>query len=310
MSYHVEQSIEIQADRDKVFDAIADFNTWTTWSPWLCCDRAAKVTVTDDSSSENSQYHWVGPVVGEGEIQHEKLVRGELIDQELRFIKPFKSVSRVWFDIEQAGGGTKVTWHMKGNLPWFLFWMKAGIQRFISMDYNRGLKMLKEFVEQGEVASDTEVLAVTSVGPYRVVGVRNSCVMKDIGPSMDAAFGRLEAKMKASSLPMDGEMLTIYHKLDMKTQVMQYTAGYVVPRGTTVSDSSLAVEDLPQGEALHVKHTGRYEHLGNAWSAAHANLRHMKLKISKSCGGFEIYRNSPNDTDAKDLVTDLYIPVR
>ena len=37
---------------------------------------------------------------------------------------------------------------MRGALPWFLFWMRPAMETFIGMDYERGLKMLKDWLMQ------------------------------------------------------------------------------------------------------------------------------------------------------------------
>ena len=101
-AYHVQRSIQINASPDKVFETVADYGTWTTWSPWLCAEPEAKVTVTDDAASVGSIYSWTGKVVGEGEIEHRKLEPGRLIEDEIRFLRPFKSTSHVDFELEPA----------------------------------------------------------------------------------------------------------------------------------------------------------------------------------------------------------------
>ena len=110
--YHVHRSTRIDAAPEKVFETVADFSTWTTWSPWLCTEPDAEVEVTDDSSSVGSVYSWSGEVVGAGEVEHLVLEPGRLIEDEIRFVKPFRSTSKVSFDFEAADGGTNITWHM------------------------------------------------------------------------------------------------------------------------------------------------------------------------------------------------------
>ena len=44
--FHVQRSIQINASPEEVFNTVADFGTWTKWSPWLCSEPDAKVTVT------------------------------------------------------------------------------------------------------------------------------------------------------------------------------------------------------------------------------------------------------------------------
>ena len=103
--FHVQRSIQINASPEEVFNTVADFGTWTKWSPWLCSEPDAKVTVTEDASSVGSIYAWKGDVVGQGEIEHRQLEPGRLIDEEIRFVKPFKSKSDVAFEMEPAGEG-------------------------------------------------------------------------------------------------------------------------------------------------------------------------------------------------------------
>ena len=186
--FHVCRSIHIKAAPEKVFDTISDFSTWTTWSPWLCAEPDAQVTVSEDPSSVGSLYAWTGAVVGAGEIEHRQLQPGRLIEDEIRFIKPFRSTSQVTFEMEPADEGTKLTWHMRGSLPWFLFWMRSQMEVFIGMDYERGLKMLKELTETGQILSQTTIHGVESVGPLRVAGIRKVCSVNEIGPAMEERF--------------------------------------------------------------------------------------------------------------------------
>jgi effector-binding domain-containing protein len=307
--FHVHRSTEIIASPEKVFEVVSDFGTWTTWSPWLCAEPDAQVNVTDDSSSVGSLYSWKGEIVGEGEIEHRALKAGRLIEDEIRFLKPFRSKSQVSFELEPVGEGTKITWHMRGSLPWFLFWMLSQMEVFIGMDYERGLKMLKEWIETGHILSKTEIRGVQPVGPMRMAGVRKTCTMAEIGPSMKAAFAEATEKLNENNLPTDGECLSVYHKFDMKAQTFEYTSGFALPQSVESLSADLSVWSIPQVKALNVIHTGTYEHLGNGWSAAHQFARYKKLKQSK-VGTFEIYKNNPDDTAPAELRTEISLPLK
>ena len=41
------------------------------------------------------------------------------------------------------------------SAAFFLFWMRRQMELFIGMDYERGLKMLKEWIETGQILSTT-----------------------------------------------------------------------------------------------------------------------------------------------------------
>lgn len=307
--YHVQRSIQINAAPQKVFDTVADFGTWTKWSPWLCSEPDAEVKVTADASSVGSIYSWKGEIVGQGEIEHRKLQPARSIEEEIRFVKPFKSKSRVSFEMEPAGDGTKLTWHMNGSLPWFMFWMKSLMEIIIGMDYERGLKMLKEWMETGEVLSKTKIRGVEPVGPLRVAGVRRKCLLSEIGPSMDAAFAEAEKKLAAHNLPTDGQPISVYHDFDMKAQVFDCTSGFVIPETAATVPAELSHWSLPATKALCVEHVGCYSHLGNAWSAANQFARYKKLKQSRA-GAFEIYTNDSEDTPPAELRTEICLPLK
>ena len=306
--YHVDRSIEINVSPEKAFDAVTDFSTWTTWSPWLIAEPEAIVKVSKDSSSVGSIYSWEGQVTGVGEVEHKELHSPTTVRDEIRFLKPFKSVAKVGFDIEAVADGSRVTWSMDGSMPFFLFWMIPSIKSFIGMDYERGLKMLKEWLETGEIQSKTTFNPNATIGPLKVAGVRTQALMKDIGPAMDTAIKSTTAKLEAAGISLGGEMVSVFHHLNTKTGMFDFTAGYVIPESVTPPEG-MSVWSTPTTKAFHAQHIGSYEHLGNAWSAANQHVRYKKMKQSK-VGAFEIYRNSPKDTPAGELHTDIYLPLK
>ena len=309
VKFDVTRSIEIQAAREQVFDVVADFGTWTTWSPWLCSEPGADVEVTGAAKSVGSRYRWSGDIVGAGEIEHIHIEPDcTRIEDELRFERPFKSTSLVEFALEAiAEDRTRLTWTMHGSLAWFLFWMKSMMTTMIGMDYERGLRMIKELVESGKVSSETTVKGIEEVSAIHVVGVRRRCSMQDVGESMKAAFEEVKQGLEQQGIETHGDDVSIYHCTDMKKQEFDYTAGVSAP--DQEPPAGLSSWSVPAGKALVVHHKGRYEHLGNAWSAAYQHARHLKVKPTKH-GAYEIYRNDPATTDPSDLLTDIYLPLR
>lgn len=310
--FHVSRSIEIQASPDEVFDNVSDFSTWTTWSPWLLAEPTANVTVSKDSSSVGSTYAWQGDVVGVGEMEHQSLTPGQKIESEIRFLKPFKSISKVVFEFAATSGGTQLTWHMYGSLPFFLFFMKPHMETFIGMDYERGLRMLKEWIETGAISSSVDVKGVQPVDGMTVVGVRKTSPLSEIGPAMNEAYSEADQRMAAAGVPTDGQMVSVYHRFDTKSGIFEFTSGYQVPEGkapATTNSKGLSVWSLPATTAFRVDHRGKYDHLGNAWSAANQIARYKKMKQSK-VGTFEIYKNKPETTPPEELETEIYLPLK
>lgn len=307
--YHVQRSVKINASPEQVFSTIADYRTWTTWSPWLCAEPDAKVAVTADPASVGSIYSWQGELVGQGELEHISLRPNEVIDDEIRFIKPFSSKAQVSFECSPVEGGTEVTWFMQGFLPWFLFWMKSQIEIFIGFDYERGLRMLKDLIEDGHIDSTVKIRGVESVGPLHVVGLRRSCTMDQIGPSMHDALQQVCQEFQTHDLAAAGKVISVYHVFDFKSRHCEYTAGMPVAELPESLPNGLSSWSLPAVKAICTEHIGSYKHLGNAWSSAHQYARYKKLKLSK-LGAYEVYENDPETTPLADLVTQVVLPLK
>ena len=304
---NVQRSIVINAPSEQVFDYLADFTQWPVWSPWLCSEKEAKLTYSDQQSAVGSGYSWDGSVVGAGEMKHAHLDRPNTIVDDLTFLKPWKSTADVRFNLTPENDGTKVTWTMASSLPFFMFWMKSNMETFIGMDYERGLKMLKEQLETGAVLSDCQPEGIVDLDAMSVLGKRTSCAMQDIGPSMDKAYQDIHGALGEGNPLCGSEGAAVYHHMDLKTKRFDFTTGLIVPGGS--ENGSLARVDIPAGRWLHVRHVGSYENLGNAWSTAFAYQRAKKLKSAKRpC--LEIYRNHPEHTPPPELITDVYIPVK
>ena len=308
--WNVQKSIEIDAPVSKVYQMVSDYRTWTTWSPWLIAEPQAKVDISDRSNQVGSTYHWSGKVVGEGRLEHLRLETDRLVEDRLDFIRPTKSKSKTGFKFEAIANRTKLVWWIDGNLPWYLFFLTPMIKTMVGMDYQRGLMMIKELAETGRITSSTEVLGIESIPPIRVAGLQAQSSVFNIEQSMEEMLVKLESEYQDQGMPKEGAMVAVYTRFKVKQGIFEYLLGRAIPDTLLIpTPSSLKEWKFPQARALHVRHTGSYKHLGNAWSIANQIAKHQKLKLNRSAS-FEIYTNSPHDNPEESLQTDLYLPLR
>jgi len=169
--------------------------------------------------------------------------------------------------------------------------------------------MLKEWIETGRVLSQTTVRGVESCGPLRIAGVRATCAINEIGPSMETTIAAAMEKFKQHCLPTDGRLASVYHDMSIKQRTFDYTTGCVIDESAGPVPDELSHCAIPASDALVVEHVGSYEHLGNAWSAAYQYVRYKKLKLSK-VGGLEIYQDDPETTPAAELRSRIILPLR
>jgi len=302
----VEKSITVNANVEKVKSIIADFNHWRHWSPWLITDPDANVNVTN----EGKKQRWEGKRVGIGEMT----VLSESdskIHYDLTFLKPWKSQAAVDFLIKTDGkNSTTLTWTMDGSLPFFMFWMKPMMERMLSMDYNRGLLMLKEYIEKGHIDAKLEFFGESNFAGCKFVGIKNECTIETVGDVMGEDVKKLNAYAKENSKILSGDFFSVYHKFDLGKNKIIYTVGIGVKEAQNNLPAGIFNDILPATKVNSVRHIGRYELLGNAWSAIMGMDQAKEYKKNKKIPPMEFYRNNPEETDPKDLITDVCMPVK
>lgn len=303
---HVEKTITIAAGTEKVKSIITNFNHWTAWSPWLILDPETKVTVSADGKMQE----WDGKRIGSGII---KVVNegDSVINYDLTFLKPWKSEAKCDFIAEKIDkNNTKLTWTMDGSLPFFMFWMKAMMERMIGMDYDRGLLMLKDYIEQGKISAKLKFLGELDFEGCNYVGIKNECTIDNIGEVMENDFRKLAEFAKDNEDILTEECFSIYHKFDFNKNKIIYTGGIGVKVEPQNLPHGFVFGSIPASKLETVRHIGPYELSGNAWSAIMSMERAKEFQKNKKIPPMEFYRNSPVDTEPKDLISDICMAVK
>lgn len=303
---NVKRSIQIDAPVEKVYGVVSDFHQWQPWSPWLIMEPGVKVTVQDDGK----YYEWEGNRVGAGNMTVLSAQENEWVDYDLMFLKPWKSQSNVRFEVKSENGGTKVTWYMDSKLPFFLFWMKKMMNALLAMDYDRGLAMLKDYVEKGKVNSQLEFEGESQFEGLTYVGIKSDCAMSEIGPKMDADFKKITAFLEDHKDLISGAPISIYHKWDMVKGKAQYTSAIPVSSVPSGLPSDFIIGEVPPTKVYTLKHRGDYGHLGNAWSTMMSMVQNKTFKQNKKIHPFEVYQNDPAKVPAEELITEVKFAIK
>jgi len=186
---HISRSKVIKASLSKVYKAVANLENWDTWSPWLIMEPEAVVTVADDKKS----YHWEGKRVGEGRMAITEAVKNQSCRYDLTFLKPFKSKAKVGMDLKKVDGGTEVTWNMDSHLPFFMFFMKKMMETFVGMDYERGINLLKDYVEDGKIHSKLNFVGESDYAGCNYIGIKRDTTITLMPDTMGQDFEKLKA---------------------------------------------------------------------------------------------------------------------
>ncbi len=308
--FTVERSITISKPIAELVAIVADFNTWRAWSPWLCQEPECPVTIQGQPGQVGHAQSWDGKRIGTGEMMLMSVDAPARLEYSITFLKPWKSKSKSSFEFIEEGGDTKVTWFMWGALPIFMFFMRKMMTALVGSDYERGLAMLKEYAETGEVLSNVNVIGEAECDGFYYLGQRATCNLSEIGASMEKSFSDLYAMIEKGDIPKPDIAFSFYHQYDMPKQRCEYTSGFGYKTAPLISNKT-ALESgyIEKHKALRVDHLGPYRHLGNAWVTAHGLLRANKQKASKSVPMYEIYESFPGEVGEKNILTKIHIPI-
>lgn len=159
-----------------------------------------------------------------------------------------------------------------------MFWMKNMMEGFIGMDYERGLNMLKDYIEEGEVKSKLDWMGESDFPGAKYIGIKTTCDIDKMDDAMPEDFRKLEEYMKKNEALATGQAYSIYHKWDIVKRKATYTACVGV---TSVSDElpdDFVSGEIPATRIYTLRHTGKYDHLGNAWSTMIGMARGKEFK--------------------------------
>ncbi|PCJ93423.1 MAG: polyketide cyclase [Flavobacteriaceae bacterium] len=151
-TYKVSRSVEISKPKAEIFKYLLSLKNMDEWSPWAKRDPNMKHSYTGTDGEVGFISRWVGNKdVGEGEQEITKIVDGERIETQLRFLKPWKSVSDAFLSVDDsANGKIKVSWGFTGKnkFPMTIMAMFINMDKMIGKDFEEGLASLKSIMEK------------------------------------------------------------------------------------------------------------------------------------------------------------------
>jgi len=148
--FSAEREIMIQQPKDMVFDYVRYLKHQEEYSKWFKMDPNIRTTYVGVDGTVGFISHWESDEVGWGEQEIKKITEGERIDYEIRFLKPFKSVSPIYMTTEAIDENqTKVRWGISGKTiyPLNIMNLFMDMEAMIGEDFQIGLNNLKNILE-------------------------------------------------------------------------------------------------------------------------------------------------------------------
>lgn len=151
--YGVVCEVVINKPKTEVFEYVKLLKNQENFSVWANKDPGMKKEYrgTDGTVGFVSAWDSKNEDVGKGEQEIKKIIEGERIDYELRFIEPMSSSDLAFITFETVSDSqTKVKWGFSGKMkyPMNLVLLTMDIEGMIRKDFQDGLNNLKGILEK------------------------------------------------------------------------------------------------------------------------------------------------------------------
>ena len=151
--YNVSRSIVINKPLGEVFDYIKYVKNQNFWGPWNQRDPGMKQTYTGEDGTVGFISAWESDhkQVGSGEQEILNVEKNVKMETELRFLKPWKSVSQGYIETHPEGDqATKVVWgfHGTNKIPINIMMLFFNMDKAVGKDFEQGLANLKSILEK------------------------------------------------------------------------------------------------------------------------------------------------------------------
>jgi len=150
--YDVNRKIQINKPVSEVFEYIKYVKNQDHWGPWNSRDPEMKQTEFGIDGTVGFINRWESDhkQVGHGEQEIINIEEGSALETELRFLKPWKSISQGYLRTTDIGEGkTEVTWGFHGvsKIPMNIMMLFFNMDKAVGKDFEEGLANLKKVLE-------------------------------------------------------------------------------------------------------------------------------------------------------------------
>ena len=151
-SFYIEKTMVINAKDSVIFSKFGDFKQWSAWSPWSETDPTITTSsvYTGTPYTKGHQTEWKSKKHGNGRQVIEEITPYSYIKTALYFQGDKDHPGYSEFKLAPDGTGTKVTWNMKGSVPFLMkgMFMVMGVNKTLGGIFDRGLNNLKKECEK------------------------------------------------------------------------------------------------------------------------------------------------------------------
>ncbi|MEG9328766.1 SRPBCC family protein [Salinimicrobium catena] len=149
--YELSRTVVINRPKAEVYAYIRQLKKQSSWMPWFLNDPQFVIKYKGKDGKLGAASYWKGNNRVEGIQKITKLHEGKLLETELLFLRPYKSLTLNYMAVKELEPDrTKMVWGVKGvhRFPASVFMWLYGMERAIGKDFETGLQNLKQILEK------------------------------------------------------------------------------------------------------------------------------------------------------------------
>jgi effector-binding domain-containing protein len=309
----VERSVTINRPASSLFVLLNSFHSFSIWSPLNERDSHTQYRFSGPSSGVGARMEWRGDPrqVGSG---WQEIIESEPYSRvlmQLDFENQGKAFS--YFNIEDLGSGTLVTWGFDSNLVEDHAFFGSLLARYfglffdqwIGTDYEQGLARLKKYAESLPATDFSDLEAeIVRAEPLDILFVPtdNQSPAGNMSESLSAAFQEISAFMQAKSIEETSSPMVITRSWD----AVEHEIAAAIPISGVGAElpGNIRAGLSPSGTAVRAVHRGPYGEMAPTYAKLSAYMAVNGLKEGKV--SWEHYLSDPTQVPALELVTHIY----
>lgn len=315
-NFAVKQSVTVRTPIAEARQNLADLHQWHRWSPWLQLDSMMTFEVSVEPDSAHATLKFNNLLAGATQFTTRSVSDAGLVSQihqSLKFEKPFRCrATSNWVLTKLDSTTTRIDWNIAGKLPFSYRYLTSRLSAILELDMQRGMAMLKDFLETGTVDSRVCVQGIVTTPEIFYVGIQSSCISSQIDSAMQATFNELIQQAHFLKIPFEGTMACYYDFAINANKTCTYVCA-VRTAGPLQMELPLPLVEgaIKSTKALKINFVGDYKYISNGWAAGLTYIRSKNINPRRRVHPFELYVQTETKSSVpSDWKTELYIPVK
>ncbi|MFD2519034.1 SRPBCC family protein [Salinimicrobium flavum] len=149
--YDLSRTVVINKPKAEVYAFIRQLKKQPLWMPWFLNDPQYLIKFKGEDGKEGASSYWKGTNTVEGIQKITKVREGKLLETQLLFLRPYKSLSMNYMAVKEVEPNrTKMVWGVRGThkFPASVMMLFYGMDRALGKDFEAGLENLKNLLEK------------------------------------------------------------------------------------------------------------------------------------------------------------------